>query len=77
MKRLLNGTSHQAYILYQFSCILSHNFFAELANWLPDQIPGKEEISGKREADLEQQMLELKAENAVLNKLLAAKASGG
>lgn len=70
IRTMLKSTSHQAYILYQLSVVLNHNFFSDLALWLPKEIPGREKLDDKRVAELEEQIRELKAENRVLLKLL-------
>ena len=64
IKLLLQKTSIQAYILWEFCYALDYNFFADFASWLPVSMPSA------NTAELEKQIQELKAERDTLQKVV-------
>jgi len=63
-KLLLQKTSIQAYILWEFCYALNYNFFADFASWLPTSMPSKEKEK------MEKQIQELKTERDNLQKII-------
>ncbi len=69
VKSLIENTSVQAYILWEFCYALNYNYFADFAGWLPPTMPSGSKLH-QRITELEKQNSELQLQVKTLEKAI-------
>ena len=69
VKTLMESTSVQAYILWEFCYALNYNYFADFAGWLPPDMPSDSKLH-QRIAELEKEKNDLQVQVKTLKEAI-------